>query len=198
MPLGAREILLVIRAKDQASRVIQDIGRTFATTEESMAARGASQMRAGQAMLGAGIAMTATGLAGAAAIGKMVDASIDFNRQAALTLTQIDQVGVSVDDLKKIALDVAHDIPAPLEEMQATLYDIFSSLNVNTDESKVLLTAFAKSAVAGQVSLQDAGRATIAIMNAWGVPTTDVNKLMDVQFQLVRKASVRMESSLRS
>jgi TP901 family phage tail tape measure protein len=71
--------------------------------------------------------------------------------------------------------------------MQKSLYDIFSSMDVNTKQAQALLTAFSKAAVAGQTDVQTAGRATIAIMNAYKIPISDVNGVMDFQFELVKK-----------
>jgi TP901 family phage tail tape measure protein len=71
--------------------------------------------------------------------------------------------------------------------MQSALYDIFSSTDANMAQAKVLLEAFAKAAVAGQVSIEDSSRSTMSIMNAFKIPFQDVNKVLDKQFQLVRK-----------
>jgi TP901 family phage tail tape measure protein len=60
-------------------------------------------------------------------------------------------------------------------------------MDVTVPQAQVLLTNFARAAVAGQVDVQTAGRATIAVMNAWHLPITDTSKVMDIQFQLVRK-----------
>src|SRR5690606_32665351 len=53
--------------------------------------------------------------------------------------------------------------------------------------AEMILRGFSRGAVAGQVELTDAGRATIAILNAWGLEAEEINRVMDVQFQLVRK-----------
>jgi TP901 family phage tail tape measure protein len=60
-------------------------------------------------------------------------------------------------------------------------------MDVNVPQAETLLTHFAKAAVAGQVDVQTAGRATVAIMNAYKVPVEQASDVMDFQFQLVRK-----------
>src|SRR5262245_23190362 len=147
-------------------------------------------IRAGSAVAGVGIGLTAVGLAGLEFFKASTEAAVEYNQQAALTLTQVDQVGVSLQTIKDIGRDVAAAIPAPFEEMQSSLYDIFSSMDVDVNGAKTLLEAFSKGAVAGQVDVQQAGRATIAIMNAFKVPVSDVNKVMDVQFETVRKGVI--------
>lgn len=187
MPIGTRDILLVIRAKDQASRVVAQIGASFDTLSGAAEASAFRMLGMGSALVGIGTALTAAGAAGLSATKEWTDAAADYNAQAALTLTQVDQLGVTLEDVKKIGRDVAAEIPAPFEQMQSALFDIFSSMDVNIEGAEKLLSAFSQAAVAGNVDIQTAGRATISIMNAWGLKAKDVNHVMDVQFQLVRK-----------
>jgi TP901 family phage tail tape measure protein len=187
MPLSVREVLLVLRAKDQASRVIADVGRSFDRAGGAAEAAARRQIHAGQALLGVGVAMAAAGAAGIAFYANMTSAAVEYNRQAALTLTQVDSQAASLEQIKDIARRVGSEVGAPFAEMQSALYDIFSSTNATLPQAEVLLESFAKTAVAGQVSIQDAGRATIAILNAFKLPLEDVNKVQDVMFELVKK-----------
>jgi len=187
MPLGTRDVLLIIRAKDQASRVIQSVGKSFGTLDSDARAAGAATMQQGLALVGMGIGVAAVGAAGVVALNNWRQAAVDYNKQAALTLTQVDQAGVSVEDIGRIGLDVAKKIPAPLQELQAGLYDIFSSMDVSVLDSQKILEGFAKTAVAGQVDVQTAGRQTIAVMNGFNLTTADLGRIQDINFQLVRK-----------
>lgn len=189
MPLSVREVLLVLRAKDQASRVIADVGRSFDRAGGAAEAAAQRQIHAGQALLGVGVAMAATGAAGIAFYADMTAAAVEYNRQAALTLTQVDAQGASLEDIKNIARRVGSEVGAPFDQMQAALYDIFSSTNATLPQAEVMLKAFAQTAVAGQVDIQTAGRATIAILNAFKLPLEDVNKVEDVMFKLVQKGT---------
>jgi TP901 family phage tail tape measure protein len=71
--------------------------------------------------------------------------------------------------------------------MQATLYDIFSIMGANEQQAQFLLENFSKAAVAGQVDIQAAGRTTMELMNAYKIPISDVNKVLDFQFKMVKE-----------
>lgn len=146
----------------------------------------AESVRVGGAMVAAGATAAIFGVLGLKALHSMALGAAEYERQAALTMTQTDELGVSVEGLQRISNKVASSIGVPLEQLQPALYDIFSSLNISMADSEILLEAFAREAVAGQVSIQDASRATIGIMNAYGIKARDVNKILDFQFQLVR------------
>jgi TP901 family phage tail tape measure protein len=134
-----------------------------------------------------GLAMVGLGAIGTAALFSMVKGAIEYDRQVALTKTQTDGFKATLADLGQMGKDVGKSIAVPFEELQSALYDIFSSTNANMAQAKVLLVAFAKAAVAGQVSIEDAGRSTMGIMNAFKIPIKQVNTVLDKQFQLVRK-----------
>lgn len=187
MPLGIRDILLLIRARDQASRVLAQV----AGSVEGLGATGkitAAQLKdIGAGMVGVGLGMAAIGGAGVVFFGSATKAAIEYSNASALTLTQVDQMGVKLEDIKRVGREVASSVAAPFDQMQKSLYDIFSSMDVNVQGAQKLLTAFSKGAVAGQVDVQAAARASISIMNAFKIPVEDVSRVMDVQFQTVRK-----------
>lgn len=134
-----------------------------------------------------GMGFAAAGVAGLAFFASASKAGIEYERQVAQTATQITGFSVTLEELGQVGIDVAKNVAVPFQEIQPMLYDIFSSMDVNLEQSKTLLTAFSKEAVAGQVSLQTAGRATISIMNAFHMPAENVNDVLDIMFQLVRK-----------
>lgn len=135
--------------------------------------------------MGVGIASVGAGIG--AALADATKAAVEYERQAAKTLTQTDGLKASLEDIKEQAKRVALEIPAPFEQMQGALYDIYSSMDVNLKDGEKLLREFSKAAVAGQVDLQDAARGTIGILNAYGLGAESVNRINDVMFQLVRK-----------
>lgn len=143
--------------------------------------------QAGQISMTAGAGMVAAGAAVLYGLYKTTTAAAAYEKQVKLTRTQVDSFSASLEELSDMGLNVARSIAVPFEEVQTALYGIFSSTDANLQEAEILLTAFAKAAVAGQVSIQDASRETIAVMNAYNIPFKDVNKVLDVQFQLVRK-----------
>jgi TP901 family phage tail tape measure protein len=187
VPLGLREVLIVLRAKDQASRQIVGVGTALGAlpAQGKLAAQNFTQL--GTALTGVGIGIAGIGAVGLAFFNKATDAAIEYNRTVALTYTQVDKGKGSYKELYDIGLKIAHDFPVQFGQIQPVLYDIFSSMDVNTKEAQRLMQGFSVAAVGGQVDIQDAARATIAIMNAYKIPAKDVGKVLDWQFQLVRK-----------
>lgn len=187
MPLGTREVLVAIRARDVTSRVLREIGTNFGHLTGQARAASMSMFNTGAALTAVGVGMGAVGAAGLKFFNDSVNSFIEYSRQAALTRTQVDELGVSVSQIAAIGKRVAGQIPAPFNEMQDALFDIFSSLDVNVMEAEGLLTIFAKGAVAGQTDIRTAARSTISVMNAYKLPFTDANKVMDIMFEMVRK-----------
>jgi len=141
----------------------------------------------GVALETVGVAFGFLGVAGLAAVGSLVSGAVEYQRQVAATATQVDGFGEKLSVISDIGKRVAGAIAVPFEQVQPALYDIFSSMEIGTADAEVLLTAFAKAAVAGQTDVQSASRATIGIMNAFQVPVSQVNHLLDLQFQLVQE-----------
>ncbi len=139
-----------------------------------------------QTAFAAGFALSVFGIAGIVGIKRALDVTIEYERQTRLTATQVRNFTADVKDLSDMGLRVARTIAVPFEEVQTALYDIFSSLEVGTKEAEQLLVSFSKAAVAGQVDIQSVSRGTIGILNAFQRPISDVNHLLDIQFQLVR------------
>lgn len=187
MAISSREMLLILRARDEASQVLRSVGGSVAglSAEAEKAAR--SQIASGAAIATVGVSLAYVGLQAIQFLNNATNAAVEYNRQSALTLTQVDQLGVKLETIKNIGKEVAGQVPTDFKKIQTSLYDIFSSMDVSIPEAKVLLTEFSKASVAGQVDLQDASRATIGILNAYGLKAKDVNVVNDIMFQLVRK-----------
>lgn len=241
MPASIRDVLLLIRTKEDAQRALAGISREMrrasatadAATARALAAQAratAAQMRTtgatkaqiasvlataaaydaqakaaeknvqrqermrrvamdvGDAMTAMGIATIAGGAAAAYGLKQAIDTAVEYDRQVRLTYTQVDKrFKPSLIELGEIGRRVAREIAVPFEEIQPALFDVFSSTEANVKEAEVLLKAFSKAAVAGQTEILTASRATIGIMNAFKVPIKDVNRILDIQFQLVQE-----------
>lgn len=187
MPLGTRELLLILRARDEATRTVHAMGRGLNRLDKDAQKAARAQMARGQAMTSMGVGMAAVGAGMATMLADMTTAAVEYNRQAALTATQLDGVKGTVKEIEDIGKRVAKAVAVPFDQVQEGLYDILSSMDVNLKEAETLLTEFSKAAVGGQVDLQDASRGTIGIMNAWNMKTKEVHRVNDVMFQLVRK-----------
>lgn len=130
------------------------------------------------------VAASAIGVAG---LHNLIKTATDYEKQSSLTRTQVDKFASSLQDIEKIGLEVANKIGVPFEQIQPALFDIFSSMEVGAKDAQKLLEIFARAAVAGQTDIQNASKATIGILNAFQLPISAVNHLMDVQFQLVKE-----------
>src|SRR5687768_15567332 len=102
MAFSTREVLMIIRARDLASRDIAQIGLAFTALEAAQARAALQTVAQGTALLGLG---AVAAIAGGAVLGfyaTSAKAAIEYNREAALTLTQIDELGVSLEHVEDI------------------------------------------------------------------------------------------------
>jgi TP901 family phage tail tape measure protein len=186
MPLGVREVLLVVRAQNLSSGVLRNVAGDFNNLNGKAKAAAQQQLKTGTALMAVGAGITAVGAAGVAFLAKATSMAVDYNREVALTKTQMYGVKASFDQVAQAGIDVARKVAVPLDQVQAGLYDIFSSMDVNMSQAKFLLANFSKEAVAGQVDLSTAERATIGVMNSYQMKVKDVTKVQDIMFNLVK------------
>jgi TP901 family phage tail tape measure protein len=180
-------LFLVIRARDEASRVLAGLsGKMSALSKEEQLAAQAS-MRRGASMATVGVGIAYIGAKGLEFYANATKQAMEYNREVALTKTQTDATGSSIKKLGDIGESVANKIAVPFDQVQGGLYDIFSSVDVNVPQAKKLLETFSKTAVAGQVNLQDSGRATISILNAFHQPLSKATHDENLMFELVRE-----------
>src|SRR5688500_7150086 len=187
MAMGTREMLLVLRARDESARVLRGFINQISDIDDATKRAARSHTAMGIALTSAGVGLIGVG---AAAVGWLVESSkkaSEFEHGIALVATQLDKVKGSQKELGDIVKKVGREVAVPLADLDEGLFDIFSSMDVNLPQAEKLLMQFSKAAVTGSTNLQTAGRATIAIMNAWHIPVDEVNRVLDVQFQLVRK-----------
>jgi TP901 family phage tail tape measure protein len=152
-------------------------------------------------LMGVGIAATITGAAmlsfgrkGVKALSSMAMESANFQRDISLAMTQIQNDSpATVRSLVNIGREIGTEIPASMDTMASTLFFIFSSLRVNTEQAKFLLRGFAKEAVAGNTNIEAAARSTIAILNGMGLTVEDLTRVQDMQFQTVRRGVITYE-----
>jgi len=187
MGLSTSELYLVLRARDEASRVLRAFGINLDTLDTKAKRAAAASLQRGAGIATLGVATVATGAVAVAALNNMTNAAIDYNQEVAKTFTQIDGVNVSMQELHDMAINVGREIAVPFEELQPTLYDIFSSITVNAPEAAMLLETIAKGAVGGQTDMQVVAQATIGMLNAYGMEVEEATHVQDIMFQLVRK-----------
>jgi TP901 family phage tail tape measure protein len=181
----ARSVLMRKDAQDQINAIQRE--KELAQAKQQTLAR---TQAAGMAMMMTGALMSAAGIKGTSSFINMARASADFRREIAVAYTQVDGLNTGVGQLTRIALGVAREVPAAMDTIAPTIYDIFSSINVNVAEAEQLLHGFAREAVAGNSNIQDAARSTIAIMNGMRIGVEDLERVQDFQFQTVRKGVI--------
>lgn len=187
MPFGVRDVLLVIRAKDQASSVIRGVGSGLGSLGNTSMTLSQQMTGVGVGLLSMGAGMVAIGGAATAFFATSIKSAIDFDTQSRSTLTQVNQFKASLQQVEQVALDVATTLPVPFEQLQPALFDIFSSIPVaNMEDAKNILIEMSKAAVAGNTDVQTVARSNFEIMNAYGLSVQDLNHLLDVQFKLVQ------------
>jgi TP901 family phage tail tape measure protein len=187
MALGTPEMLLVIRARDEASRVLGRLSSTLRDVDKGAMQAAQDQMARGGALVSLGAGITAVGGAALSYFNDAADAAGEYETQARRALTQADGVKVSLQQLQDLGREVARDIPVPFENMQEALYTIFSTIDTDLPGAERLLREFSKSAVAGQTDLGTATEGTLQILNGFGLGVEGVSRANDVMFQLVRK-----------
>jgi TP901 family phage tail tape measure protein len=188
MGLSRAELLLVIRARDEASRAIHGLARSMRgdlTKAQMDSINRSTEM--GRAWSSAGLAIAGAGLAGLAGLNSLAKGAQEYENAAAKTLTQTDNIGASLEDIKNLGFEIGQTLPVALEQVQPALYDIFSSMDVNMKQARKLIKQIAKDSVGGFTSMEVAGDALIGIMNAYKVEVKDASKVSDFMFQLVRK-----------
>jgi TP901 family phage tail tape measure protein len=198
MPLNSRDLWLVLKVQDQTTRALNAFTRNVRSAGSQVSQVQAQQQQqmmqlsnrlnaVSQMATAMGFALTAAGVVGFIALKKSVDVAVEYERQVRATATQVEGFSGNLQELADIGRRVARDIAVPFEQIQPALFDVFSSMDVTVKEAEGLLRSFSKAAVAGQTDIQSVSRATIGILNAFNLPASDVNKILDIQFKLVQK-----------
>jgi TP901 family phage tail tape measure protein len=193
MPFNSRDLWIILRARDLTSQTLIGVGKQFGglgrhatRLDRQFYAVGQRLEQVGRIATTAGIGITALGIGGLIGIKKLADASMEFEKSAALAATQVHNGQVSVKQLEQISINVAKVIPVPIESLNAALFDIFSSTDIKVKDSAKVLLQFSRAAVAGQDDIISVGRTAIAILNSWDLPLSSLTHIFDVQFKMVQ------------
>lgn len=186
MGLSARELLIILRLQDEASAAIRSFSGNLATASGSSASLSQTLVSTGLAVSAIGDVMARAGKAGVGFFNDATDMAMEWDKQSRLTLTQAKDVGLSLEDIEKIGQRVGKNVPVAMDQIQPTLFDIFSTVKTDGAGAEQMLYQFAKAAVAGGADIQDVARTTLAEMNAFGLGVGDTSHLLDTQFQMVK------------
>lgn len=147
------------------------------------------------------------GLVGTAAFAGAASQAADFDtlvRQAATQARGLGQsfatVGPIADKIRNRILAMMQAFPQSADEMAASAYDIFSSVNLidratgKTDLGKgfKLMNTAARVAVAGNEDLETATNALITVVNNFGGAGNNLNKRLDTMFNIIRFGRMRL------
>lgn len=185
---GNRDLLLTMKARDDASAQVQRFGNTLSGVNQ-IAQNTARSMRLFAASVVAhrvGAGLEAIGRAGMNAAKAAFTMASSFDRGMRLVRTQTKMTDGEFGALQKRALALAKDIPLPMEQLSEGLYDILSSMDVTHTQAIRLTRQMAQAAVAGQTDIRSTTRAAVGALNAFDLPLRKTGMVLDTQFQLVK------------
>jgi len=107
LPLGVREVLLVVRAQNMSSGVLRNIAGDFNALDRQAKSAAQTAMQQGTALMAVGAGIAAVGAAGIAFLAKATSDAVEYNKQVALTKTQMFGVKASFDQVAQAGIDVA-------------------------------------------------------------------------------------------
>src|SRR3954469_18335497 len=117
MALRRREILFIVRAREQPSRVLSAVASNTAILQGATRRQLAqsrlhteAEIARSQALAGVGIAFALAGAAAVKFFTGSIKASAEYENQSARTLTQVDQIGVKIQDVAAIGMRVGKQI----------------------------------------------------------------------------------------
>src|SRR5689334_2354103 len=105
MALGTREMLLIIRARDEASRVLGRVSGNLRNIDKGAAQAATDMMNRGGALISLGAGVTAIGGAALGFLDQTTKSAAVYENAARRALTQADGVKVSLEDLKGLGRD---------------------------------------------------------------------------------------------
>lgn len=199
-----RDLWLVIRARDEASRIVRSFGtnvggsaalaaKNMSDLEKTMNTVGHRMNQFAMTSMLAGSVLAGAGAAGIAFIKAATQVAAEYDTQVRRTITQIDDLSITMEQVANVGRETARQVGVPFETLQETLFFIFSSMDVGIKDAQKLLTGFSKEAVAGSSTVEAAAKSAISILNSLGLKTKDLGRIQDVQFQIVRKGIITYE-----
>ena len=159
--------------------------------------------RIGQAthLLGSmGRQLQLVGFGAAAALGFAANSAANLSTQVTLATTQyknnVTQIKQASDVNFGAIIKDMQQFPASADDMAKSLYDIFSTLNVNGRQGRDILYQVNKAAVAGQLSVQDATQGVLSVLSNFkeiGQNAKGTEGALNRMFAAVRFGRVTMQ-----
>lgn len=133
-----------------------------------------------------GTALTRVGLVLTAGTIASIKFAKDFEHEMAIVRTQTDFTAEKFQRIEDAILNVATHSSRPIEELEEGLFDIFSTIDTNIPGAVGALKLLSHAAIAGNTDIRTSSRSAIAMLNSYGMGIGKLNKVLDIQFQLVR------------
>lgn len=174
----AREAVAQTRALGNEIKQLSPLAERTARSMKLFAASivgghiGRGMEQAGRALLNVGKSMT--------------ESAIAFDKGQRTIRTQLELTDKQYASMNRSVIKMAKTLPLPMEQIQEGLYDVYSSMDVTGREGIRLTKLFARAAVAGNADIRSTSRAAIGALNAFDLPLTKTNDVLDTQFQLVK------------
>ena len=159
----------VIKAKDEASQVFNNVGKS------------------NQKLIGG---LKNLGIAGAAAVAGIGIASVkmaaDFEKSMANVSTLVDTSKESMKDMSDEVLEIAKRVPVEISDLTTALYDVRSA-GISAEDAMMVLEKSAMLAKAGLGTTQEAVNLATSAINSFGLEGEEAAKVFDT-IQLTVKA----------
>ncbi len=131
------------------------------------------------------VGLTAPIIAGGIAASKFAG---DLEEGVAEISTIAPQIDTS--KLTKQLLDISTRVPIEANRLAASVYNIFSSIDVNQDDAVKLVEIFGKGARAAKTDVDTFGTAILGVMNAYKLDVSDASNVSDIFFNTVNKGVI--------
>jgi len=159
----------VIKAKDEASQVFSNVGKS------------SNNLTAGLAKLGvaAGAAALAIGTAS-------VKMAMDFEKSMSNVATLVDTSKESITDMGNEVMEISKRVPVELADLTSALYDVRSA-GISAEDAMMVLEKSAKLSVTGLGTTTEAVNLATSAINSFGFEGEEAAKVFDT-IQLTIKA----------
>ena len=159
----------VIKAKDEASQVFDNVGKS------------SGNLMGGLLKLGA-----AAGAAGLAIGTASVKMAVDFEKSMSNVATLVDTSKESIADMGNEVMEISKRVPVELADLTSALYDVRSA-GISAEDAMMVLEKSAKLSITGLGTTTEAVNLATSAINSFGFKGEEAAKVFDT-IQLTIKA----------
>jgi TP901 family phage tail tape measure protein len=146
----------------------------------------------GSVAIAAGAALTKLGLVGGVAFAGLATLGVKSAGDLQEAVNNISTIKPDIDTsaVFKSLNDISTRVPQSAKQLGDSLYNIFSSIQINQKDALSLVEKFAKGAIGAQTDADTWGTAMLGVMNAYGKGLGDVDKIQDTFFNTINAGVV--------